>query len=188
MSKLSSQRLRPALDSQTAAALFAPLRPDLSPTAPLNFLHPDSGAFVVCTDTYVTDDSGTGIVHQAPAYGEDDFRVCLAHGVLQKGEAPPDATDENGRFLPGYPWVGKTVKEADKEIILAIKALGRLVDHATLVHSYPFCWRSATPLIYKAVPSYFVHVEAIKDKLVANNDLTYWYGHSTVSFRSHMRE
>lgn len=77
---------------------------------------------MVCCDTYVTDDSGTGIVHQAPAYGEDDFRVSLAHGVLQKGEAPPDATDENGRFLPGYPWAGKTVKEADKDIILAIKA------------------------------------------------------------------
>lgn len=52
--------------------------------------------------------------------------------------------------------------------------MGRLVDHSVLMHSYPFCWRSGTPLIYKAVPSYFVHVESIKDKLVANNDKTYW--------------
>jgi hypothetical protein len=58
---------------------------------PLPAAAADTGAFVVCCDTYVTDDSGTGIVHQAPAYGEDDFRVCLNHGVLQKGEAPPDA-------------------------------------------------------------------------------------------------
>lgn len=115
------------------------------------------GAFRVVSDAYVTADSGTGIVHQAPAFGEDDFRVCLAQGVLPKGQQPFDPTDANGRFTDkAAPFQGKGVKEADKEIVAAIKAKGRLVEAAALVHSYPFCWRSHTPLIYKAVPSYFV--------------------------------
>jgi len=119
-------------------------------------------AFRVVADTYVTADSGTGIVHQAPAFGEDDFRVCQAAGVLPKGQQPFDPTDANGRFTAAAPpFQGKGVKEADKEITAAIKAKGRLVDNASLVHSYPFCWRSQTPLIYKAVPSYFVHVRSI---------------------------
>ena len=134
--------------------------------------------FTVLCDTYVTDDSGTGIVHQAPAFGEDDFRVCVAHGVLRADQAPFDPTDSNGRFLaslmPGTAWAGKTVKDGDKDITAAIKAMGRLVDNAALVHSYPFCWRSHTPLIYKAVPSFFVRVEAIKERLLAANDKTTW--------------
>ena len=112
---------------------------------------------------------------QAPAFGEDDFRVCLAHGVLAKGEAPPDPTDANGRFTSAVPFVaGVGVKEADKEITAAIKAAGRLVDAASITHSYPFCWRSGTPLIYKAVPSFFVAVEGLRERLLAANDATYW--------------
>jgi hypothetical protein len=81
------------------------------------------GAFSVVADTYVTDDSGTGIVHQAPAFGEDDFRVCLASGVLQTGQQPFDPTDANGRFTDAAPdFKGKGVKEADKDITAAIKA------------------------------------------------------------------
>ena len=122
-------------------------------------------------DTYVTADSGTGIVHQAPAFGEDDFRVCQAAGVLPKGQQPFDPTDANGRFTAAAPpFQGKGVKEADKEITAAIKAKGRLVDNASLVHSYPFCWRSQTPLIYKAVPSYFVHVRGISLRLRFDDD------------------
>jgi isoleucyl-tRNA synthetase len=66
------------------------------------------------------------------------------------------------------------VKDADKEIVAAIKAKGRLVDISQLVHSYPYCWRSDTPLIYRAVPSWFVKVEDFKDRLLANNEQTYW--------------
>lgn len=134
-----------------------------------------SGAFAVVSDGYVTDDSGTGVVHQAPAFGEDDYRVCIAAGVVEKGEGLPCPVDLSGRFTDEVPdFAGQHVKEADKAIIAAIKAAGRLVDHAALVHSYPFCWRSDTPLIYRAVPSWFVAVEAIKDRLLANNALTYW--------------
>jgi len=132
-------------------------------------------AFTVVSDAYVTDDSGTGVVHQAPAFGEDDFRVCLAHSVLTPGQQPFDPTDANGRFTAlAAPFAGKQVKEADKEIVAAVRALGRLVDASQLVHSYPFCWRSHTPLIYKAVPSYFVNVTAVKERLLAANDQTRW--------------
>lgn len=133
-------------------------------------------AFRVCVDSYVTDDSGTGIVHQAPAYGEDDNRVCLAHGIVVKGGALPDPVDVNGCFVSPVPapFAGQHVKEADKDLIAAIKASGRLVDNARIVHSYPFCWRSHTPLIYKAVGSFFVKVESIKEKLLANNAKTRW--------------
>jgi len=132
-------------------------------------------AFVVVSDNYVTDDSGTGVVHQAPAFGEDDYRVCLAHGVIEKGEGLPCPVDLNGRFTEEVTdFAGKHVKDADKEIVAAIKAKGRLVDLSQLVHSYPYCWRSDTPLIYRAVPSWFVKVEEFKDRLLVNNEQTYW--------------
>jgi isoleucyl-tRNA synthetase len=135
----------------------------------------ETGAFQVVSDTYVTDDAGTGIVHQAPAYGEDDYRVCIKHGVIQKGAEIPDPLDANARFLPVVTdFEGKYIKDADKEIIKYLKQSNRIVDVANLKHSYPFCWRSDTPLIYRAVPSWFVKVESFKDKLVENNKKTYW--------------
>lgn len=133
------------------------------------------GAFRVLVDAYVTSDSGTGIVHQAPGFGEDDYRVCLAHGVIRKGTNVPCPVDSNGRFTPDVrDFVGQHVKAADGDICQLLKAKGRLVDKATYSHSYPFCWRSDTPLIYKAVPSWFVAVGTVKEKLLANNQKTYW--------------
>lgn len=83
----------------------------------------EATAFKVCCDAYVTDDSGTGVVHQAPAYGEDDYRVCLSGGVVAKGGMLPDPVDANGCFCHPVtaPFAGKHVKEADKELIAAIK-------------------------------------------------------------------
>ncbi|GMH37086.1 hypothetical protein BSKO_04959 [Bryopsis sp. KO-2023] len=133
------------------------------------------GAFRVVSDGYVTSDSGTGVVHQAPAFGEDDYRVCLAHGIIKKGGTVPCPVDDAGKFTPEVTdFAGIYVKEADKDIIKAIKGSERLVQHSTLQHSYPFCWRSDTPLIYKAVPSWFVRVESIKERLLACNAETYW--------------
>ena len=135
----------------------------------------ETGAFQVVSDTYVTDDAGTGIVHQAPAYGEDDYRVCIKNGVIQKGAGVPDPLDANGCFLPVVSdFAGKYIKVADKDIIKYLRESGRLVDASQLKHSYPFCWRSDTPLIYRAVPSWFVKVESFKDRLVKNNNQTYW--------------
>ena len=88
----------------------------------------------------------------------------------------PCPVDADGRFTAavGAALRGKHVKEADKEVLAAVKAAGRLVDAGTIVHSYPYCWRSDTPLIYKAVPSWFVRVEEIKEKLLGANAQTRW--------------
>jgi isoleucyl-tRNA synthetase len=83
--------------------------------------------------------------------------------------------DANGRFTDEVPdFVGQYVKDADDAICGHLKAAGRLVSKGSIIHSYPFCWRSDTPLIYRAVPSWFVRVEAIKEQLLASNDQTYW--------------
>ena len=135
--------------------------------------HP--GAFRVLSDDYVTDSAGTGVVHQAPAFGEDDYRVCMAHGVVVKGGELPCPVDANGRFTAAVTdFAGRYVKAADDDICAMLKANGRLIQKASIVHSYPFCWRSDTPLIYRAVPSWFVNVTEIKEDLLRNNDQTYW--------------
>ncbi len=133
-------------------------------------------SFRVVGDNYVTEEGGTGIVHQAPAFGEEDYRVCVANGIVSKsGEDLPCPVDANGRFTKEVPdFEGRSVKEADNDICAMLKAKGQLVLKEVYNHSYPFCWRSETPLIYKAVPSWFVSVEKIKAQLIANNAKTYW--------------
>ncbi|ORY04507.1 isoleucyl-tRNA synthetase [Basidiobolus meristosporus CBS 931.73] len=131
--------------------------------------------FKVVSDTYVTDDSGTGIVHQAPAFGEDDFRVCLAHGVITEDGNVPCPVNEMGNYTAEVTdFAGQYVKEADKAIQKHIKNANRLIRQSQLMHSYPFCWRSDTPLIYKAVPSWFVRVKPVIEKLLNNNKKTRW--------------
>ncbi|KAG8716690.1 isoleucine--tRNA ligase [Ceratobasidium sp. 395] len=132
-------------------------------------------AFRVVNDTYVTSDSGTGIVHQAPSFGEDDHRVALAHGIIRNDEMPPCPIDDAGRFTKEVPdFEGQYVKTADKEIQKVLKSKGRLIVQSTLIHQYPFCWRSHTPLLYKAIPSWFVRVQPVVDRLVKNNSETRW--------------
>ena len=128
------------------------------------------GAFRVIHSGHVTIDSGTGIVHMAPAFGEEDYFACAQAGVPLV-----NPVDDDGMFTAEVPdYQGKRVKEADKDIILDLKKLGRLFKQETLDHSYPFCYRSDTPLIYRAVSSWFVAVEKFKDRLVANNKTTHW--------------
>jgi len=135
----------------------------------------EEGAFRVLTDGYVTSESGTGIVHQAPGFGEDDYRVCLAHGIVKKGKGVLCPVDPSGRYTNEVPdFQGMYIKDADPKICEAIKAMGRMVNKGALVHSYPFCWRSNKPLMYKACASWFVEVEAIKDQLLEASDATYW--------------
>eukprot|EP00581_Thalassiosira_minuscula_P010935 CAMPEP_0183712172 /NCGR_PEP_ID=MMETSP0737-20130205/7379_1 /TAXON_ID=385413 /ORGANISM="Thalassiosira miniscula, Strain CCMP1093" /LENGTH=1173 /DNA_ID=CAMNT_0025940751 /DNA_START=79 /DNA_END=3600 /DNA_ORIENTATION=- len=142
--------------------------------------------FRILSDNYVTDDAGTGIVHQAPAFGEDDYRVCLAHGVIRKGQDLPCPVDSNGMFTDTVPEVkGLHVKKADDTLIKLLKEKSRLVQKDQLDHSYPFCWRSDTPLIYKAVPSWFIKVEEIRDKIVENNKKTYWVPNQVKEGRFH---
>ncbi|KAI8453515.1 isoleucyl-tRNA synthetase [Phakopsora pachyrhizi] len=132
-------------------------------------------AFKVVTDTYVTSDSGTGIVHQAPAFGADDHEVCKRHGVVPADVIPPCPIDDSGRFTSEVPdFVGQHVKEADPHITKYLKNKGRVIVQSQIKHSYPFCWRSGTPLIYRAIPAWFVRVQPIIDQLVENNRKTRW--------------
>jgi isoleucyl-tRNA synthetase len=130
----------------------------------------DSGAFRVIHSDHVTTESGTGVVHIAPAYGEEDYYACMREGIALVNPIDDDGifTSEVGEFS------GKRVKDADKDIIAALKRDGRMYRHDTLVHSYPFCWRTDTPLIYRAVSSWFVSVEKLKERLIANNATTHW--------------
>ena len=131
-------------------------------------------AFRVVADTYVTSDSGTGVVHSAPGFGEEDFRVSLANGIIDKGEIVCPI-DENGCFQEVVaPFKGRYVKECDNDILDDLKKRGRLFNKAAIVHSYPFCWRSDTPLIYRAIDSWFVGVESMRDALLRNNEQTHW--------------
>ncbi|OBZ86658.1 Isoleucine--tRNA ligase, cytoplasmic [Choanephora cucurbitarum] len=132
-------------------------------------------AFKVLVDTYVTDDSGTGIVHNSPAFGEDDYRVCLSNSVITADGHLPCPVDESGIFTEEVPeYKGMYVKDADKVIQKDIKAKNRMIVQSQFMHSYPFCWRSDTPLIYKAVPAWFVRVTPIIDKILANNEQMRW--------------
>lgn len=134
-----------------------------------------TGCFQVMCDNYVTSESGTGIVHQAPYFGEDDYRVCFENGLITKEMSSICPVDSCGRFTEEVKdFQGLYVKDADKQIIKWLKSEGRLVHQGTVLHSYPFCWRSDTPLIYKAVPSIFIRVAEVAPKLLECNQETYW--------------
>ncbi|GFY81415.1 tRNA synthetase class I (I, L, M and V) family protein [Actinidia rufa] len=112
-------------------------------------------AFRVVADDFVTSDSGTGVVHMAPAFGEDDYRVCTENEIINKGENLIVAVDDDGCFTGRITdFSGRYIKDADKDIIQAVKDKGRLLKTGSFTHTYPFCWRSDTPLIYRAVPSW----------------------------------
>ncbi|XP_070256993.1 isoleucine--tRNA ligase, cytoplasmic isoform X2 [Myotis yumanensis] len=135
----------------------------------------EHGAFTVLIDNYVREEEGTGVVHQAPYFGADDYRVCMDFNIIQKDSVPVCPVDASGCFTAEVTdFMGQHVKDADKNIIRMLKEQGRLLVASTFTHSYPFCWRSDTPLIYKAVPSWFVRVEHMVDQLMRNNDLCYW--------------
>lgn len=129
-----------------------------------------ANAFRFLVDDFVTTEEGTGIVHMAPAYGEDDFRVCSAAGIDLV-----DPLDENCRFTEEVPdFAGEFCKDADKAIIRSLKNEDKIVHHTTIVHSYPFCERTETPLVYRAIDAWYVRVEDLRDKLVENNKHIHW--------------
>ncbi len=133
-------------------------------------LQSGGGAFVVLEDGFVTTEDGTGIVHLAPAYGEDDFRVCRRVGIDLV-----DPLDAEARFIPPVvDYQGQVCKDADKAIIKRLKDEGRLVQQSTILHSYPFCERTDTPLIYRAIDAWYVKVEDLRSDLVAANEAIGW--------------
>ncbi len=133
-------------------------------------------SYYILEDNFVSNDSGTGIVHLAPAFGEDDFRVCLNNNIISKdGEGLICPINDNGNYTNEiYDFKGLYIKDCDKLITNKLKNNNQLIKRINITHQYPYCWRSDTPLIYKAVSSWFINVEKIKDKLINNNKLTNW--------------
>ena len=127
-------------------------------------------AFRVILEDTLASDEGTGLVHAAPAFGETDFFACAREGI--EIVCP---IDHNGKFTDEVPdYAGQFVKDADKEIIRRLKAEKKVLHHGQIRHRYPFCWRSDTPLIYKAVSTWFVAVEKIKEKMLETNQMIHW--------------
>lgn len=129
-----------------------------------------SNAWQILSDDYVTTTDGTGIVHQAPAYGEDDQRICMAAGI-----PVILSVDAGGRFLPEVTDVaGQLWMDGNKPLTALIKEKGRLLRQASYVHSYPHCWRCRNPLIYKAVSSWFIRVPEFKGRMGELNQDINW--------------
>jgi len=130
----------------------------------------DNGAHYIALADYVTVDSGTGLVGQSPAYGEDDFQTAKKYGMPVVN---PIAGD--GHFAAGLPLVGGAwFKDADEPVMADLRARGRLFRHVPFEHTYPHCWRCHTPLMYYALPSWYVRTTAVKDRLLAENEATNW--------------
>ncbi|MEV4129806.1 isoleucine--tRNA ligase [Nocardia sp. NPDC049707] len=143
---------------------------DLSYTPPFDFFVGHPNAHRVLTADYVTTDSGTGIVHLAPAFGEEDMDVAGANGIELV-----QPLDPGGKFTSMVPpYEGLMVFDANPVIIKDLKAAGKLLRHETIEHSYPHSWRSGQPLIYMAVPSWFVAVTKFRDRMVELNQQITW--------------
>ena len=125
--------------------------------------------FRIVADDYVSADDGTGIVHNAPAFGEDDYRVCRENDIPFV-----QMVDARGNMTEDTPWAGAFVKKADPMILKDLKESGALFAEIPFEHSYPFCWRCDTPLIYYARESWFIKMTAVRDKLIEYNQRINW--------------
>lgn len=132
------------------------------------------GANFVVNAEYVTTDDGTGLVHQAPAFGEDDLKTCKAYGLPVVNPVRPDGTFEGELPLIG----GQFFKKADGTLVADLDARGLLFKHIAYEHSYPHCWRCHTALLYYAQPSWYIRTTAIKDALLRENENTSWFPES----------
>ncbi|NLM43692.1 MAG: isoleucine--tRNA ligase [Clostridiales bacterium] len=133
------------------------------------FIEADKKAFFVTVADYVTIVDGTGIVHTAPAFGEDDYNTG------RKYDLPVfQPVDESGKFT-ATPWEGKFVMDADPEIIKWLAQEGKLYKKEKLAHNYPHCWRCRTPLLYYAKPGWYIEMTKLRDQLVENNSKVEWY-------------
>ena len=126
-------------------------------------------AFYVTVDNYVTMEDGTGIVHLAPAFGEDDSKVGKKYHLPYV-----NPVGEDGKYTDGL-WKGMNVFEADLEVIKYLKANDKLFKKQKMVHNYPHCWRCGTPLLYYSKPSFYLEITKLKDKIVEANKHVNWY-------------
>lgn len=155
--------LRTLKGSELSGERYEPLFPYFADMAA-------DGAFRVVTADYVTTDDGAGIVHTAPGFGEDDAETCRKHNIPEV--CPVDEECRYTRDIPDYQ--GVYVKDADKPIIKRLKEEGKLVHRGTIRHNYPHCYRDDTPLIYRAVSTWFVRIDRIKEKMLAANQQIHW--------------
>ncbi len=133
------------------------------------FTEPEGKKWVVVADNYVTMEDGTGIVHIAPAFGEDDNRVCRENGITFV-----NYVDSQGKMTEETLWPGVFVKNADPLVLDDLKQRGLLFAALPFAHDYPFCWRCDTPLLYYARPTWFIRMTALRDNLVRNNRTINW--------------
>ena len=137
---------------------------------PFELVEIENAHFVVLAD-YVTTEDGTGLVHQAPAFGADDLEVCRRYGLVVVNPINPDGHFQNQIGLVG----GKFFKDADKDLIKDLKSRGLMFKNSQFEHSYPHCWRCHTALMYYAQPSWYVKTTAIKQELLRENSKTDWH-------------
>ena len=141
-------------------------------TPMFDFFADRTDAFRILGADFVDASEGTGVVHMAPGFGEDDQTTCEAAGIPIGQVVPVDGL---GRFTDQVgPWAGLNVFDANPEIIRHLKEEGRVVRHDTYEHNYPHCWRTDTPIIYKAISSWFVKVTDIRDRLIETNQEINW--------------
>lgn len=135
------------------------------------YLPAEKPAHYIVLGDFVSTEDGTGLVHIAPAFGADDMNVALEHDLPIIQTVAPD-----GSFISAVrPWAGKFVKDADPYITRDLDERGLLFRAGTIVHTYPFCWRCGTPLLYYARPTWYIRTSQFKDRLVALNDRINWY-------------
>lgn len=131
----------------------------------------DKGGFRVIGGDFVSSEEGTGVVHIAPAFGEDDFTAARAEGI-----PIVNPVDDDGCFTEAvHDLVGVNVFDANPAIIETLEAEGKLFSRETILHPYPHDWRTDTPLIYRAIPSWYVNVTAFKEQMLSNNEKIHWY-------------
>ncbi len=133
------------------------------------FINVDGKAFFVTCADYVTTEDGTGIVHTAPAFGEDDYNTGMRYEL-----SVIKPVSEDGKFTE-TPWEGKFVMDADPDIIQWLRENGKMYKKERVAHNYPHCWRCKTPLLYYAKPSWYIEITKLKDKLIENNNGVNWY-------------
>jgi isoleucyl-tRNA synthetase len=137
----------------------------------LPYFKDEKNAFRVISADFVSTEDGTGIVHMAPAFGEDDYWACRKYQIEVK-----NPVDSNGSFTAEVTdFVGQNVHEANPAIIKFLKEQGKVVRDETIEHNYPHCWRCRTPLIYRALDAWYLKVEEIRDRLIQTNEQIQWY-------------
>ncbi len=142
-----------------------------------SFVKLDKHAHYVTTADFVTLETGTGVVHVAPAFGEDDAELGLQYDM-----PAPQPVDAAGKFTAEVtPWAGQFVKDADESIMQDLLHRGLLYKRGTFVHTYPFCWRCTSPLLYYTVPSWYIRMSQIRERVQAKNQEVAWHP-------SHLRE